>query len=139
MTEFQNSLLVVYQPHCARSHEPFGELLRRLGHECHVLESTWALQTDYDVGHVFQHIVQSGLPDPRDRFVVAPLAGPWRGTTANQLQNAFSTEPAGPAQRAQSGTAVRRRDSLDVEPLREDGEQQAGLIAGSAMRKASFP
>jgi hypothetical protein len=74
----QNLFLIVYQPVSPQPYPQLGEALQELGYECQVLDYAWALKTDHDAAYVHDWLVRSSLRDPGDRFILAPLAGPWQ-------------------------------------------------------------
>ena len=71
-----NHYLIIIDAIDLSQYDGFGESLRQLGHECHVLSNTWALRTGSDPQQIEQFI-SGGLADPRDKFIVAPTVGEW--------------------------------------------------------------
>lgn len=71
-----NQYLIVIDPFDLTQYDGFGETLRQLGHECHVLSNAWALRTPRDANQI-ERFISGGLVDPRDKFMVVPTAGEW--------------------------------------------------------------
>jgi hypothetical protein len=86
-----NTYLIVLQP-LEPKEIPYDltPVLRNLGRECHVMSHAWALQTPRSAGDVLKELQGSGMVDPRDPVIIAPLAAPdWIGQECRKPTECF--------------------------------------------------
>lgn len=71
-----NNFMIFIDPVNLSDYDGFGERLRQLGHECHVMNRAWALRTPRGADDV-ERFITGGLADPRDKFLVVLTSGAW--------------------------------------------------------------
>jgi hypothetical protein len=75
--------------------EDFGLKLEKYGHRCHILNSTWVLQTlivtEAVPGFIKEmHQFVYGQIHPEDKFIVAPLLSPWLEHNTKSVHPCFN-------------------------------------------------
>ncbi len=67
--------LIILNSNSSDRNYDLGTILEPMGDNCHQLENVWVVHTNIGADNLYRRLID--VVDPNDKFMLAPLAGPW--------------------------------------------------------------